>query len=180
MRKASANPVHHSRFIRYKSGMTPHEIAAADGVKESTVMESIRTIEISEHLYSVQHLESVQIETVTRNEELASKALGEALKARIVLRDPETNKQVSVEPDHDTRLAAVDRLNAKAAAVFARHKPMPGTTVNVGVGVNVGSSNQGRSYEDRLKAIQGRRKAQLPEGSDAEVLDVTTDAPSQA
>ena len=162
--------------------MSTKEIAAQDGVKEETVKESIRDVEIHEHLYSAGHLEAVQIETIIRNEERASKALGAALRAEFVTRDPTTLKKISIEPDHDTRLAAIDRLNAKANAVFARHKPTPGTTVNVGVGVNVAAGSQGRSYEERLRTIQSRRKAELPasvgsdDASNDRVIDMDANA----
>lgn len=180
-----ANPIHHSRFLRYRGGVSTADIAKQDGVSEKTVLASVRSVEVYEHLYSAPRLEAAQIQTVLQCEELEREALRCALQAELVIRDPNNFEKIDSEPDIETRLAAVDRLTRKAEAVFGRHKPAPGG-VNVAVGVNVGSNaaTQGKSFEERLRSINARRREQAPsprpELTAGDVIDVQDDADSSA
>jgi hypothetical protein len=179
MGNVSKNQIHLSRLLRYKSGILPKDIAVQDGVSEETVMKSVRAVEVYEHLYSAQHLEQVQIDTILSLSDLEKKALAAALTSKVVYRDPDTNKEVDSEPDHATRLAAVAATTAKAAAIFGRHKPVPGgVNVQMGVAVNMPSvGSGGNSYEERLRAINARR--QQPGLPATLVIDVEPDAHSQ-
>ncbi len=183
-----SNPIHHSRFLRYKSGLNAEEIAKQDGVAADTVMASVRMVEMQEHLYSASRLERTTIQTIAACEDVEREALKKALKAEVVLRDPESLEKLGTEPDHDTRLAAVEQLNDMRKHVFDRHKAVPGAPgVNVGVAVNVGSgsSGHGHSFEERLRNVTARRQGQLPAGKPEltegkpNVIDVVDDAAPQ-
>ncbi len=182
-----SNPIHHSRFLRYKSGLNAEEIAKQDGVAADTVMASVRMVEMQEHLYSASRLERTTIQTIAACEDVEREALKKALKAEVVLRDPDSLEKVGTEPDHDTRLAAVEQLNDMRKHVFDRHRAaLSGPGVNVGVAVSVGSgsSGKGHSYEERVREINARRERQLsggtPELTNGQIIDVSPNADPSA
>jgi hypothetical protein len=173
------NGKHLERALRVKSGETIAEIAQRDGVTEKAVQKSLRIVNVNRARHSDEFLKESLIGIVMSLGPETRSAVAGALGATYDVTKQENGKDVIVqEPDHSTRLKAVEQFVEIAKAA----QPKGGPSINVGMGVQVG---QGRGVaasgayigmEDRLKAIR-QEIAQRPQLEERTVTTAVLEAP---
>ena len=163
MSDINKNPAHYKRYLRYKSGESPEEIAKEEGVSVETIMKSVRAVDVYRQMHGVGALEETAIHSIMKNEEAARHAVASGLKAKLVIRDPTTMKKIGTEPDHATQLEAARIHEESKKHIFERHKS-PSTQIGVAVNTNIAPTiaEKGHSFEERLREIDRRRTSALP------------------
>ena len=147
--------IHKSRWDRAQQGLSAEDIAKEDGVKKSTIEQSLRLVELFRLTCAPSELEIRQIETMMVIADQDEAALIRALNAHHQVYDDE-GKKVGVEPDYVAQAEAFKEVTKRVEILSG--KKGSGVTVNNNVQNNVGVL--GRSvvtFEDRLREIQQRR-----------------------
>jgi len=164
----AANSKNLSRYIRHKQGLAIEDIAQEDGVKQATVMASIRAIEAQRFLHTPEFAtEGIVGALVDTKDELRS-ALRNGLTAKKAYFDNETNKSVEF-PDVEMQLEAVEKY-AKLTTAIQKKETRNQTQVNVAVGAKLGGAPAVGGFigvEDRVRRLRERMEAQkqLPQES---------------
>lgn len=172
------SPVHRNRYIRHEIlGMSLEDIAKEDNVGLGTVVRSIEVVKIQKHYVGLESLEASESEIVVNLKTMKQKAIERALEAErkvYVESGPDAGEVLTVEPDHEVQLRAVESITEISKAVLSRHAKGNSQTVNVGVGVGV--TNNFTSFEDRLRDV--KKRMETPEnGLPPAVIDI---APEKA
>ena len=175
------NSTDRRRWYLFRQRMSPEEICAREKCSLEVFQNSLARMEAYRASVSTDEIEMAMNAIVLRRLPEADKALGDALKAKVVTRHQyvdgkgrQKSKVISTEPDHNIRLQAHDRLQRMADRMI----PKGG-----GVAVNVQQNNAGggdgggvvsrRSFEEVLR--ERRREQGLSDGMtiDAEYEDVS-------
>jgi hypothetical protein len=183
----AVSDLHRYRYARHKvMGLTIEEIAKEDGVKISTIESSVKIVAAQQSMYTMDALETSQIEVINFSKDLEKLALHDSLQAEIKVygNTPETQGEVvATEPDYDVRLRASAIITDKVKAIISRHVKgnTQNTQVNVGI---VNNQPTGNTFEDRLRAVLSKRELppsvqnDLP--ADVEVLDIAVEKAQDA
>lgn len=150
--------IHYSRFHRNRSGQSIADIAQTDRVSEKTITESIRQIEVYNHMTAAEQINHGLGSLLLTSLPLASAALNDALVATdfVEVGKDKQGKPRTVEvPDRSTRLRAIENLT-EIAKVIQPKAPPASTHVQVGVGINSGIKATGTfvSMEARMRQIR--------------------------
>jgi hypothetical protein len=171
--------LHHLRYVRYKSlGLSIEDIAKEDKVDPSAIQRSITQVETYYAMNTMEDLRSSEIEVMLFNKELKKLAISSALQAEIRTYDATGTKLVHKDPDHLTRLKAVDALieiGKNLISAEARINQGPTNPTNVQVNVASGGTVGVATFEDRLREVRKKRIDQqeqktLPASSEPAVV----------
>ena len=150
------NALHLSRWKRIKEGSSIEKVAEEDGVSKTAVRNSFLNIETYKNIYSMQQLETAQIEMIMDLQEGEKLSLTEAFKAKI--RTFVGNSMVET-PDHDTALSASHVITERISALRPNKG---GLTINASASAGASSSSSSSggsvSFEDRLRKILQKRE----------------------
>jgi hypothetical protein len=167
------------RYHAFKSGMIVADIAAQEGVKESTVEESIRKVRSDNQRYSGEET-AIQVRKILlQHLPQVSEALSRGMTAtklvtrQVVALDSLTGNAVQLqesirEADHDTQLKAVNEWRGVAVAVQPRE---PLVSIDQRSQTNIMNTatpvtpNSLTSPEAVIRAIRAQRGLALADGA---------------
>jgi hypothetical protein len=173
------------RYHAFKSGMIVADIAAQEGVKESTVEESIRKVRADNQRYSGEET-AIQVRKILlQHLPQVSEALSRGMTAtklvtrQVVALDSLTGNAVQLqesirEADHDTQLKAVNEWRGVAVAVQPRE---PLVSIDQRSQTNIMNTatpvtpNSLTSPEAVIRAIRAQRGLALADGVQAATID---------
>jgi hypothetical protein len=174
------NSTDRRRWYLFRQRMSVEEICAREKCSLEAFQNSLTRMEAYRASVSTEEIEMAMNAIVLRRLPEADKALGDALKAKVVTRQQyvdnkgrQKSKVISTEPDHGIRLQAHDRLQRMADRMIPKGG---GVAVNVQQNNAGGGESQvraGRSFEDILR--ERRRERGLSDGMtvDAEYVDAS-------
>jgi transcriptional regulator with XRE-family HTH domain len=153
------DPRHLMRFLRKEAGLTPLEIARAEGVSEKTVVTSIATVEQYRAANS-----SIELELAVRNLAIsavpkAQETLHGLLSAMelVEVSDPKTGKKRSVKrEDKVTRLEALRIVNTLISSLQPK---APMIENNISQTNQVAHLSAAETTEDRLRRLRDKARA---------------------
>lgn len=160
-RSSVKDPRHLVRFLKSEGGMTPEEIARAEGVSAKTVRESITQIQIFRGQNSTAQMDFAMRDIVVSAAPRVKETLHGLLTATemVEVRDAKTgNVKVKVVEDKTTRLEAVKVFNTIAQTMQPK---TPATSVNVQQNTQIANiSDSTETTEERFRKLAAKAAAQ--------------------
>lgn len=151
--------VHKLRYAKHKiQGMSIEDIAKEEKVSEHTIRDSIFKVESYRAICNFNEVEAVESEILLSTKDLRKLALESALRAVRTIRN-EKGKLICQEPDHDTRMRAIEASVRSLEALARRYsttKIQQNTQLNLGVGVSVAGKRV--SFETLLQKVRESQK----------------------
>lgn len=181
------------RHRALNSGMTVHAIADQEGVKVSTIEESIRKVRSDNQRYSGEEtaiqVRKILLEHLPKVGNVLSEGMGatKQLTRQVVVIDSLTGKTVQLqestrEADHDIRLKAVSEFRSLVSVVQPRE---PFISIDQRSQTNIMSTtttpvtpNSLTSPEAVIRAIRAQRGLALADGDQAVVVDAVVEEES--